>query len=81
MSSCVLPGQFLYLGVPENGVLINHTRLIKSPWMEESVEDCRLEAEYNVKDEDTTTKVIIENGNYTRYFTINGVKTDKATAE
>lgn len=66
---CVYPtGYFLFLGVSQSSSNTNNTRQIKSPWLEESTDRCRLEADYNVwrrHDASTVIKVLIENGNFT----------------
>ncbi|KAK8724006.1 hypothetical protein OTU49_011394, partial [Cherax quadricarinatus] len=66
-------GHFLYLGVFLSSTNTNNTRQIKSPWLEESGERCRLEADYNVwkkHDVSNVIKVLLENGNFTSITTV-----------
>ncbi|XP_042235928.1 ALK tyrosine kinase receptor-like [Homarus americanus] len=78
-------GHFLYLGLRKSSTNTNNTRQIKSPWLEESSDTCKLEADYNVwKKHDVTNviKVLIENGNFTSITTIvDTVKLNKTSPE
>ncbi|XP_071544866.1 tyrosine-protein kinase receptor-like isoform X2 [Panulirus ornatus] len=80
-------GHFLFLGVSQSSTNTNNTRQIKSPWLEESTEQCRLQADYNVwkrHDASTVIKVLIENGNYTSITNVADtfkLKFNKTTSE